>query len=270
MAERRMFAKTIIDSDAFLDMPLSTQSLYFHLSMRGDDEGFVNNPKKIQRMIGASDDDMKILISKNFIIAFETGVIVIKHWKIHNYIRGDRLQHTVCTEERSTLEVMDNGAYSLNADLPTCLTSASQVPVKCLSTDSQVTEQYSIDKVSIDKVSKEKNNKCSIISADFEYLWSLYPKKRGKDKAFTAYKRAIEKGETTKEEVEAGIKAYIAYINKSRTESQYIKNGSTYFNGRCWNDSYDISGANNNGRFNEYGGISNPNADYRHLDKNII
>lgn len=118
----------------------------------------------------------------------------------------------------------------------------------------------------------KKKNKINIlvINEDFEYLWSLYPKKRGKDKAFTAYKRAIEKGETTKEEVEAGIKAYIAYINKSRTESQYIKNGSTYFNGRCWNDSYDISGVNNNGRFNEYGGISNPNADYRHLDKNII
>lgn len=65
MAERRMFAKTIIDSDAFLDMPLSTQCLYFHLNMRADDDGFINNPKKIQRMIGASDDDLKVLMSKN-------------------------------------------------------------------------------------------------------------------------------------------------------------------------------------------------------------
>ena len=126
MAERRMFAKTIIDSDAFLDMPLSTQSLYFHLSMRGDDEGFVNNPKKIQRMIGASDDDLKLLIAKNFIIAFETGVVVIKHWKIHNYIRGDRLHPTVYADERAMLEVKESGAYTLDGQvIDKCQTSVS-------------------------------------------------------------------------------------------------------------------------------------------------
>ena len=90
-----MFAKRIIDSDAFLDMPLSTQSLYFRLSMRADDEGFINNPKRIQRMIGASDDDCKLLIAKGFILVFETGVIVIKHWKIHNYIQKDRFKPTI-------------------------------------------------------------------------------------------------------------------------------------------------------------------------------
>ena len=118
MAERRMFAKTIIDSDAFLDMPLSAQCLYFHLSMRADDEGFLNNHKKIQRMIGASDDDLKILLAKNFIIAFESGVIVIKHWKIHNYIRADRLTKTNYEEERKMLSVKENGSYTLNADIP--------------------------------------------------------------------------------------------------------------------------------------------------------
>ena len=101
MAERRMFAKTIIDSDAFLDMPLSTQALYVHLSMRADDEGFINNPKKIQRMIGATDDDRKLLIAKSFIIPFESGIVVIKHWKIHNYIRGDRIHETKYIEERA-------------------------------------------------------------------------------------------------------------------------------------------------------------------------
>ncbi len=95
MAERRMFAKTIIDSDAFLDMPLSTQALYFHLSMRADDDGFVNNPKKIQRMIGASDDDLKLLFNKHFVIPFDSGVCVIKHWRIHNFIRNDRYVETV-------------------------------------------------------------------------------------------------------------------------------------------------------------------------------
>lgn len=116
MAERRMFAKTIIDSDAFLDMPLSAQALYFHLSMRADDDGFINNPKKIQRMIGASDDDGKLLILKRFIIQFESGVIVIKHWKIHNYIRTDRYKPTIYQEEKAQLDEKDNKAYTENYD----------------------------------------------------------------------------------------------------------------------------------------------------------
>ena len=118
LAERRMFAKTIIDSDAFLDMPLSAQSLYFHLSMRADDDGFNNNPKKIQRMIGASDDDLKLLAVKNFIIPFESGVVVIKHWRIHNYIRGDRKKETVYREEMSLLDSKGNGAYTLIQSIP--------------------------------------------------------------------------------------------------------------------------------------------------------
>ena len=112
MAERRMFAKTIIDSDAFLDMPSSAQALYFHMAMRADDEGFLNNPKKIQRIVGASDDDCKLLLAKGFIIRFDSGVVVIKHWRIHNYIQKDRFKPTVYQEERAELDVKDNGAYT--------------------------------------------------------------------------------------------------------------------------------------------------------------
>ena len=112
MAERRMFAKTIIDSDAFLDMPLSTQSLYFHLSMRADDDGFINNPKKIQRMVGASDDDLKLLVAKRFIIPFESGIVVIKHWKIHNYIQKDRYKPTIYQEEKQLLMEKENNVYT--------------------------------------------------------------------------------------------------------------------------------------------------------------
>lgn len=111
-----MFAKTIIDSDAFLDMSLTTQALYFHLSMRADDEGFINNPKKIQRMIGASEDDLKLLIAKNFIIPFESGIVVIKHWKIHNYLRSDRFKPTVYQEEKAMLCEKENKAYTLDKD----------------------------------------------------------------------------------------------------------------------------------------------------------
>lgn len=107
-----MFAKTIIDSDAFIDMPLSTQALYFHLSMRADDDGFINNPRKIQRMVGGSDDDLKLLAAKRFLIPFDSGVVVIKHWRIHNYIQRDRYKPTVYSDEKSLLEVKENGAYT--------------------------------------------------------------------------------------------------------------------------------------------------------------
>lgn len=116
MAERRMFAKTIIDSDEFLDMPLSTQTLYFHLSMRADDDGFINNPKKIMRMIGANQNEMDLLLFKHFILKFNSGVIVIKHWKLHNYIQKDRYKETVYLEEKALLSVKNNNVYTMDTE----------------------------------------------------------------------------------------------------------------------------------------------------------
>lgn len=112
MAERRMFAKTIVLSDAFLDMPMSARCLYFTLGMLADDDGFVNSPKSIMRQVGASIDDMNILLARKFILAFESGVIVIKHWRIHNYIQKDRYKGSKYIEEKSTLAVDENGAYT--------------------------------------------------------------------------------------------------------------------------------------------------------------
>ena len=112
MAERRMFAKTIVTSDAFLDMPLSARCLYFTLGMFADDDGFVNNPKSIMRQVGACTDDLNILLAKRFILTFASGVIVIKHWKIHNYIAKDRYKETKYIEEKSTLSIDEKGAYT--------------------------------------------------------------------------------------------------------------------------------------------------------------
>lgn len=143
-----MFAKTIIDSDAFLDMPLSTQCLYFHLSMRADDDGFVNNPKKIQKMLGASEDDLKLLMAKSFILLFDTGVIVIKHWRINNYIRNDRYHETAYQDEKSLLSLKENNAYTLNSD---------NVGIPCGNqTVYQMETEVSIGKDSIDKSNKER------------------------------------------------------------------------------------------------------------------
>lgn len=107
-----MFSLQIVDSDAFLDMPQSTQLLYFHLSMRADDEGFVGNPKKIMRMIGTSEDDMKVLLAKRFLLSFQSGVVVIKHWLIHNTIRMDRFNPTTYEKEKKLLTTKENKAYT--------------------------------------------------------------------------------------------------------------------------------------------------------------
>ena len=107
-----MFAKTIVTSDAFLDMPSTTRCLYFTLAMFADDDGFVNNPKSIMRQIGASTDDMNVLLAKKFILSFDSGIIVIKHWKIHNYIQKDRYKETKYLEEKATLSLDDKGAYT--------------------------------------------------------------------------------------------------------------------------------------------------------------
>lgn len=153
MAERRMFAKTIIDSDAFLDMPLSSQALYFHLSMRADDDGFINNPKKIQRMVNCSDDDMKILFAKCFVIPFESGIVVIKHWKINNYIQNDRYKPTLYQEEKKQLKVKDNGAYTTGTNY---IQENPDVYTECIQDVSKADTQVSIDKVSLGKVSLDK------------------------------------------------------------------------------------------------------------------
>lgn len=133
-----MFSLKIVDTDAFLEMPSSSQLLYFHLSMRADDEGFVGSPRKIIKMGGFSSDDFKILVAKRFILTFESGVVVIKHWLIHNNIRQDRISPTKYSEERKSLKIKENGAYTEMSD-------------KCLTNDGQMSAQIRLDQVSIGK-----------------------------------------------------------------------------------------------------------------------
>lgn len=162
MAERRMFAKTIIDSDAFLDMPLSSQALYFHLSMRADDDGFLNNVKKIQRMLGCADDDLKILLAKNFIIPFENGVCVIKHWMIHNYIQKDRYKPTVYGELKEKLSNKNNKVYTLNDE--------------CIQPVHELDSQVSLGKSSLGKVSNPISEETKFPPCPYENLISLWGK----------------------------------------------------------------------------------------------
>lgn len=142
MAERRMFAKTIVTSDAFLDMPATTRSLYMLLCVLADDDGFVNAPRSIMRQSGATDDDMKLLIAKRFVLTFESGVVVIKHWRIHNLIQKDRYKETKYLEEKSLLVLDENNAYT-EAD--------STVYPECIQPVSKPEPQVRLGKVSTGK-----------------------------------------------------------------------------------------------------------------------
>lgn len=150
MAERRMFSKSIVDSDAFLDMPQSSQLLYFHLCMRADDDGFIDNPKSIMRNVGCKEDDMKVLIAKQFIFPFESGVVVIRHWLIHNYIQKDRYKETKYLSEKSMLSTDVNKAYMIGE---------KNVDTECIQPVSKVDTQVSIE---LGKNSIELNNSLSI------------------------------------------------------------------------------------------------------------
>lgn len=149
MAERRMMAKSVIDTDAFLDMPASTQSLYFHMLLRADDDGFIASPKGILRIIGASDDDLKLLLAKQYLFRFESGVVVIKDWKIHNYIQSDRYKPSL-QPERKLLNITANKEYTMtNSDV-------SDMDTKCIQNVS--IGKVRLDKARLDKASIGKNN----------------------------------------------------------------------------------------------------------------
>ena len=237
MAERRMFAKTIVLSDAFLDMPMGARCLYMTFGMIADDDGFVNSPKSVMRQCGASEDDMKVLIAKKFIIPFETGVIVIKHWRINNYLRSDRYKETIFTEEREKLTLDDKGNYHVKDDgIPNI-----GIP------DTVSTGKDSIGKNSIDNTNVHPPDGTAL----FDYLWDLYPNKKGKKRAFEAFKRAIKKG-TTVEQIREGIKAYKRYIKESGIEAKYIKMGSTFFVQEAWNDDWTPTKEKPKNAFNDF------------------
>ena len=221
-----MFAKTIIDSDAFLDMPLSTQALYFHLSMRADDEGFINNPRKIQRMIGASDDDLKLLAAKNFIIPFESGVVVIKHWKIHNYIRTDRLHSTKYTDEKAALSIKENGAYTIMSDI--CQSNVSQL-VGNLDTEDRLGK----DRLGKDRLGKDRLGKDRQGSYNYQQIADMY------NDTCVSFPRLTTLSEARKKAIKARLNVYsledFRRLFTKAQESTFLKGA----NNRNWTATFD-------------------------------
>ena len=158
MAERRMMSKSIIKSDAFLDMPSTTQNLYFHMLLDADDDGFINAPKSIMRMIGAKDDDMKVLVAKQFVIPFESGVVVIKDWKIHNYIQNDRYKPSALPE-RDLINIQKDKTYTLK-------TNVSILDTECIQNVSIGKDRLGKDSIGKDSIGKTTTEKIKAIEKD--------------------------------------------------------------------------------------------------------
>lgn len=235
IAERRMFSKNVIDSDIFLDMPVSARLLYYDLGMRADDDGFVNNPKKIMRMIGASDDDMRILEARRFIIPFDTGVIVIRHWRINNYLRSDRYRETLCLQEKNQLAMDDTGQYILvnESGIPGGIPGG--IPVVYPGKDS--IDKYSIDNNILSilpsnpkdvKDEDSKNPNAKGLECFFDSIWKLYPKKKGKGQV--SYAKKLKLYNIGYDAIAKCITRYVNDFSLSGNNEQYMMYGSTFFN----------------------------------------
>lgn len=247
MATRRMISLKIIDTDLFLEMPISSRLLYYDLSMRADDDGFIDCIKKILKIVGATEDDLKILISKGYVICLKNNICIIRHWKINNLIRPDRYTETTYNKEKNILHIVDN-KYEILDD--------NQMTTKCLPNDNQmttngrqmvVTGKDRIGKVSIDKVRL-------IYTDEFECAWSYYPKRCGsnsKIKAFSKWKSAINRGHETEFLIHA-TKKYQEYCVKSEiTGTKYVMQATRFYGNddeinNKWEVKYGKSDKNSN------------------------
>jgi hypothetical protein len=206
MAHKRAFSKTIIETDAFQDMSQTAQLLYFYLNLNADDDGFVGNPKRIMRSGGFAEDDFKVLLAKRFLLRFENGVVVIKHWLIHNTIRHDRYCETTYLKEKETLKIKENKAY----------TEDWQPNGNQLATQ---------DKIREDKI-KEDNK------LDFSLFWTAYGKKKDKPTCESKWGKLSLDEQTA---VLDYIPKYLATIK----DKQYQKYPATFLNNRSWENDID-------------------------------
>lgn len=213
-----MFSLDIVDTDAFLDLPASSQSLYFHLGMRADDDGFISSPKRIASTVNASADDLKLLIAKGFIIPFASGVCVVRDWKINNYIQRDRYSPTLYAEEKSQLESSKNGRYLLT-------------DTRCIQTVSKPDTQVRIGKDNIiSSPSAQRVGKGN--DAFFSEFWEAYPRKAGKGAA----QKAFSKVKVPLDTLLTALEQQKRSDQWNRDGGQYIPYPATWLNQRRWED----------------------------------
>lgn len=230
MANRRMFSLDVVDTDIFLDLPTSSQALYFHLGMRADDDGFVSSPKRITTMIGANQDDLKLLIAKGFVIVFEEGIIVISHWKRNNYLKTDRHKNTIYQNQLATLTV-NNGIYELDTS---CIQDVSKTYPSCIQNVSEMGPQDRLGKdrigkssLSKDRLSKDKER------VDYQQIADMY------NDTCVSFPCLTRLSDSRKNAIKAGLRRYsIEDFRKLFTmaeESSFLKGQ----NNRNWSANFD-------------------------------
>ena len=259
---RRMISTEVTDTDKFLELPASTQNLYYYMICHADDDGFLGNPKTIVRSIGAKIDDLNNLIEQDYLINFEDGVVVIKDWLRHNKIRKDRYQPTVYQDDFKKIELNEIQSYQLvtsfnskkeNGLQETNLKNKDGLQEQGSKNESSVT-QVKLSKVKLSKdnniLSDSKSNadhpqknksKNQEIEKEFETLWKHYPKKAGKPQALSHYKAWRKKStKNTYDVMRDKLKNYLEYLKIKNISPEYTLNGSTWFNGR-FDDELDMT-----------------------------
>lgn len=239
MANRRMLSLNVIDSDMFLDLPISSQNLYFHLCMRADDDGFIKNPRRIQRMIGAADDDLRLLIAKQFIIPFDSGIVVIKHWRIHNYIQKDRYHGTMCLDEKSQISVGKDGSYELlSSDIePRCLQDVSKMDTECVQDASRMDTE---DRLELGKDRLELDNTDSKESVSPNLSGSYTEVQRLYNEICKSFPRCVKLSERRRRAIGARMRAGYTLedfkkLFEEAEQSEFLKGK----NDRDWQADFD-------------------------------
>lgn len=222
MAQRRMFSLAVTDTDAFQDMPTSSQALYFHLGLHGDDDGFVGSPKKIARAAGCNDDDLRLLVAKGFIIPFDTGIVVIRDWKINNTLKNDRYHETLYRDEKALLILDETNRYRLGNSLEPSRNQLGTNPEP----EHNLT-QHNITKQNMDSTAKP--------SSVFEMFWKAYPKKKNKIDAQKAFSK-----------IKVPLQTLLDAIERQKQSDQWKKNSgqfipypATWLNRGAWEDEPD-------------------------------
>ena len=226
-----MFSLSVVDTDWFLDLPLSTQALYFHLNMRADDDGFVDAPNSIVRKIGASKNDFDLLVAKRYVLKFESGIIVIKHWRMHNTIRQDRYKPTQFQEELKTLSIKENKSYTdWQPNGNQMATDGIQSASTDIDIDLDIDKELDINKLYLGQKTCENTSKKEEL---FESFWKVYPRKVGKEKC-----RNWFKSHKPNEDLVQKMIAAVDEQKKSKqwSDPQYIPHPYTWLNQGRWED----------------------------------
>lgn len=242
MARRRMFSLDIVDSDQFTDLPPMARLLYYELGSRSDDDGFVENPKKITKFAECTEDDIKTLVDRGYIYTFDSGPIVIRHWLANNQLRKDRYHPTYFKNEREMIGVNPNNrTYYFFDDerlpdgLP--LVTIDEMRRKKNNEDEENEDEFILEEPKGDNISNNNSYVSPIIKNQFDYLWNKYPKKIAKKDALQYYNDAINEGESF-EDIKNGLNNYLEFVKESDMQDIFIKNGSNWFKNYGWNDEY--------------------------------